>query len=350
MGEQRTAFVLLLILYFAISSLPLVRAAEDSWETMEPMPTARFRIGVAVVDGKIYAIDGGINYEYDPATNSWTTKTPMPTPRSSFGIAVVENKIYVIGGSTEAWVYTDVNEVYDPTTDTWETKTSMPTTRHAMDANVVDGKIYVIGGGRRGPQYANFVMNEVYDPATDTWTRKTSLPTGVQSYTSAVVHNKIYIIGGSVGVTLNQIYDPETDTWSSGAPLPIGVDDAAAGVTAGSTDTQRIYVLGGKEKIDAVNLNQVYDPEKDTWVAGPAMPTARSGLGVAVVEDSLYAIGGREFWLPPDSAANERFTPADFIPEFPSWTPLLITLVAVAALAVVYRHRLPKQSQRRIEE
>jgi len=35
------------------------------------------------------------------------------------------------------------------------------------------------------------------------------------------------------------------------------------------------------------------------------------------------------------------------IPEFPSWTPLLIMLVAVVVVAVVYRHRLHKQHQRR---
>jgi parallel beta-helix repeat protein len=37
------------------------------------------------------------------------------------------------------------------------------------------------------------------------------------------------------------------------------------------------------------------------------------------------------------------------IPEFPSWAPL-ITLFALVALAVVYRHRFHKQSQRRGEE
>jgi hypothetical protein len=37
------------------------------------------------------------------------------------------------------------------------------------------------------------------------------------------------------------------------------------------------------------------------------------------------------------------------IPEFPSWTPL-ITLVALIALAVVYRHRFHKQSHRRGEK
>jgi hypothetical protein len=314
---------------------------------MEAMPTARSGLGIAVVDGKIYAIGGsnylnrfGTNEMYDPATNTWTTKTSMPTPRSSFGVAIVENKIYVIGGSTGDWEYTDANEVYDPATDTWETKTSMPTSRNGIDANVVDGKIYIIGGGQRTPN-DNFDINEVYDPATDSWTSKTPIPTGVEGYASAVVDNKIYIIGGAVGVTLNQIYDPSTDTWSSGAPLPTGVDSAAAGVTAGTTATERIFVLGGKENLDAVNLNQVYDPEADTWVAGPAMPTARYGLGVSVIDDSLYAIGGREGWFgSPVSAANERYTPADFIPEFPCWTPMLLIFAGLAVILVIFKRRL----------
>jgi hypothetical protein len=64
MGERKTALILLLILCFTISFIPLVSAAEDSWTTLEPMPTARRNLGVAVVDGKIYAIEG-YNGNYD---------------------------------------------------------------------------------------------------------------------------------------------------------------------------------------------------------------------------------------------------------------------------------------------
>lgn len=69
---------------------------ENSWATMTPMRTARFNLGVAVVNGKIYAIGGLIdngdrswetnaNEEYDPATDSWSIKKPMPTARAVLG-------------------------------------------------------------------------------------------------------------------------------------------------------------------------------------------------------------------------------------------------------------------------
>ena len=37
---------------------------------------------------------------------------------------------------------------------------------------------------------------------------------------------------------------------------------------------------------------EVYDPLTNKWTAGPSMSTARSGLGVGVVHDKLYAVGG----------------------------------------------------------
>ena len=182
------ALVVLLGFSFFLSavSIPLVSAVEDFWETMEPMPTARSGLGVAVVDGKIYAIGGyngsrlDINEMYDPETDTWVTKTPMLTARSSFGIAVVQNRIYVIGGVTgpsdsESSGKTGVTEVYNPETDTWETKTSMPTPRSNLCASVSNNKVYLIGGSAYTNQsvpFSNSVsVNEVYDPKTDTWTK-----------------------------------------------------------------------------------------------------------------------------------------------------------------------------------
>jgi N-acetylneuraminic acid mutarotase len=188
MKKIKSKIVILLILSFSMSTftVPYALAADDYWETMTEMPTARYGLGVAVVNGKIYPIGGfnggylGINEMYDPATDTWTTKTPMPTPREHFGIAAYENKIYCIGGSVENVVVVGANEVYDPLTDTWETKTLMPTNRSHLDANVVDGKIFLIGGYRYSsqdsPSSHAFNLNEVYDPSTDTWSTKEPCP------------------------------------------------------------------------------------------------------------------------------------------------------------------------------
>ncbi len=328
MNKIFQALVILLVVSFSLLPFLVSHAevVEDSWTTLDPMPTARSGLGVAVVNGKIYAIGGwnggggavAVNEEYDPVTNTWITKTPMSVPRRTFGIAVYQNKIYVIGGAsgtdpnTGSDILCSFNEVYDPLTDTWSTNGSLPTPRRGLDAIVVDDKIYLIGGYRYiSGRIQEFNTNEVYDPSTGTWTTKTPLPTSTSFYASAVFDNKIYVIGGP-GRKINQIYDPETDTWSYGASAPIEVNGAAAGATTGVAAPKRIHIMGGGVPFFPSKANLIYDPERDAWSTCTDMPTARDNLGVAVVDDVLYAIGGLIFTgelAGTPVGAVERYTP-----------------------------------------
>ncbi len=294
-------------------NLPSAKAdtTQSSWTTMTPMPTARGGFGVAVVSGKIYAIGGlngnnepvSVTEEYNPQTNDWTSKMPMPTPRSGFAIAVYQNKIYVIGG-TVGNGFVGNNEVYDPVSNTWETKASMPTPRADLCANIVNDKIYLIGGKKYSstpPFYNETNINEVYDPVNDTWSTKTPIPTPVQGYASAVVNNKIYVMGGSLEslsleTTLitgaNQVYDPQTGNWSLAANLPNVDSYGAAAATEGFLAPARIYCIGGYSAGAFSSQVQAYNLENNSWSIVDSMPTPRAYLGVAVVSDVLYAIGG----------------------------------------------------------
>jgi hypothetical protein len=352
MGEQKIAPILLLIFCLVLSTLPLVRAAEDSWTSLEPMPTARSGLGVAVVDGKIYAIGGwngdylGTNEMYDPETDTWTTKQPMPTARCYFAIAVYMNKIYAIGGTfgEKNIVYVGspgVNEVYDPLTDTWETLEPMPTARAHLDANVVGDKIYLIDGDAWPFGQSAGGLNEVYDISNDSWSTRSPMPIGVSYYASAVVDNKIYIIDDGFSETPmpTQIYDPKNDSWNDGKRLPIPTYLAAAGATTGVLASKRIYVFGGRSERNnvAINLTQVYDPEADLWTTGSPMPTPRWFFDVAVVDDELYAIGG--FNGDTRLTVNEKYTPVEYIPEFPSWI-IFPMFLSATGVVLIYRDKL----------
>jgi N-acetylneuraminic acid mutarotase len=355
MGEQKTALTLLLILGLVLSTIPLVRAAEDTWVSKEPMPFGCS--GVAEVNDKIYAIGTMGIAEYDPTIDTWTIKESMPTPRTSFGIAVIENKIYIIGGTigfnstTQEVITCSFNQVYDPITDSWETKEPMPTNRSQLDANVVDGKIYLIGG-RTGGQYTTAALNQVYDPKTDTWTTKEPIPYPVVEYASAVVDGKIYVIGGQdefnnpMNLDLTQIYDPETDTWIFGTSIPNVVWQAAAGATTGEMAPKRIYVMGGlpQGSLYGTDLNQIYDVATDTWTLGTHMPTARAQLHVAVVNDVLYSMGGLPFMnvQATPSLENYLYTPVGYIPEFPSWI-ILILLITATLVVMIARNKLVRK-------
>jgi len=380
----------------AFSLLNVAEDAEDSWVSKAPMHVARSSLGVAVVNGKIYAIGGftksgggginftgeivGTNEEYDPETDSWTFRAPMPTPRADFRSEIVQNKIYCIGGTTNNETETCANEVYDPSTDTWESRAPLPTPRESFTTVVYRNRIYVIGGitGRdlakelrgtytgatevydpaldtweskasmlnaRFPEtcvvingkiyvisgsttYAESIsVTAVYDEDTNSWTNKASMPV-VKHGASVVFDDKIYFIGGSYEssgfVTLLQIYDPSTDTWSEGARPPAeGVSQGSAFMTTGDMSPQRIYVVEDPLRI--------YDPKKDVWTLGPSKTTNRGFMGVTVLKDKIYAIGGSTsvfsgFDSPPEFtvtryATNEVYTPVGYGTPDPSYVP-----------------------------
>ncbi len=296
---------------------------------MTPMPTARGGFGVAAVAGKIYVIGGtnGENLplstteEYNPATNEWTSKASMPTPRSGFAIAVYNNKIYAIGG-TVGNGYVGNNEMYDPVSNRWETKASMPTPRADLCANTVGNEIFLIGGEKYSnnyPYYTETNVNEAYNPANDSWSTKASLPTAVQGYGSAVLDNKIYVIGGSkqpvttgnaMLINTNQVYDVQTDQWTTSAALPMVASYGVAAATEGYLAPQRIYYLGGFSGESLSAQMEMYNPATNTWSSVTPMPTLREYLGVAVVNDILYAIGGFDGtnWL----TVNEQYKPVEY--------------------------------------
>lgn len=353
--------VLLITLIILTPSIIIVKPVstelvENSWETKASLPTPRACVGAAVVKGKIYVIGGMPDYdtneEYDPATNTWTTKAPMPTGRCNFGITVYENKIYCIGGqfSHEQNPYagsefTGTVEVYDPATDEWKTKNPMPAPRCQLQASVVNGKIYLIGGRSRDQNStvsSTVSLNEVYDPKTDTWTTKTPMPYPVTFYSSAVVGNKIYLFGGldesndrthPTQMSVNQIYNADTDTWSLGAPLLNAVLKGAAAATSGVFAPQRIYVVGGEVRYpveqQASNIVQIYDPKNDSWSYGASMLSRRIYLGLAVVDDRLYAIGGANGYILPGwtgSAENAMYTPFEHLESIDGTRPVVTIL------------------------
>jgi len=349
---SRSIFVVLFLVFLTASCIIIIqpaKASADSWVTKAPMPSAEPG-GVAVaLNGEIYVIGPNFNYVYNPPTNTWVPKTPIPTHQQSFAVAAYQNKIYVFGGCSsfnQITGYpincTGANEEYNPATDSWETKAPMPTARAEMQANVVNGKIYVISGTISSGSISN--ATEVYDPTRDSWSTASPIPTPVGLYTSAVVDNKIYVEGGGksgpVITDLNQIYDPITNVWTLGAPLPTPGLLAAAGATTGVFAPTRLYVIGGTaDGINALNTTHIYDPQTNSWTIGASMPTARGFLSVAVVNDTLYALGGTNNLLNPQAptnAVNEQYFPVGYGELSPSYSNTPTTSPSTSQGTMIY--------------
>ncbi|MCZ6795317.1 MAG: galactose oxidase [Planctomycetota bacterium] len=131
------------------------RVAEDRWEELPSMPTARNHLAAAVVDGIFYAVGGRAGRLFDkleaysPEQGEWRELAPMPTARGGIAAAAAFGWIFVFGGEGNSQdprgIFHQV-EGYDPCRNRWRSDAPMAHPRHGIGAGVVTGQIYLPGG------------------------------------------------------------------------------------------------------------------------------------------------------------------------------------------------------------
>jgi N-acetylneuraminic acid mutarotase len=110
------------------------------------------------------------------------------------------------------------------------------------------------------------------------------------------------LIFSAVAGTLS-VYAAE-DCWVSKTPM----HEARSGVGAAVVNG-KIYAIGGAGKGGFRAFNEEYDPANDTWTFKASMPTPRSAFGIAVYQNKIYCIGG---YIPGDiTGVNEVYDPAN---------------------------------------
>ena len=79
----------------------------NQWSNIASMSTRRSSVGVAILNGCLYAVGGydGVARQclnsverYDPVADEWVLVEPMNQRRSGAAVAVLENFLYAIGG------------------------------------------------------------------------------------------------------------------------------------------------------------------------------------------------------------------------------------------------------------
>ena len=160
---------------------------------------------------------------------------------------------------------------------------------------------------------------EMFDTEQNRWTTLKPMTLPRNHHDVAYLDGKLYVIGGTVGscfpggwssnVSMNEVYDIATDTWSTRAPMPT----ARSGVGAAAID-DKIYVIGGEGWVDELGgvfrANEAYDPKSNSWIENTPMPTARRGFAKGVLDGKLYTVSGVSLLnMFSVVAVNEVYTP-----------------------------------------
>lgn len=250
-------------------------------------------VGTLFAVGGMDSTKGATSIEkYDLRTNMWTPVANMNGRRLQFGVAVLDDKLYVVGGRDGLKTLNTV-ECYNPKTKTWSVMPPMSTHRHGLGVAVLEGPMYAVGG-HDGWSYLNTV--ERWDPQARQWNFVATMSTPRSTVGVAVLSGKLYAVGGRDGSSCLksvECFDPHTNKWTLCAQM--SKRRGGVGVT---TWNGLLYAIGGHDA-PASNLTsrlsdcvERYDPKTDMWTAVASMSISRDAVGVCLLGDKLYAVGG----------------------------------------------------------
>lgn len=83
------------------------------------------------------------------------------------------------------------------------------------------------------------------------------------------------------------IYDPAEDTWSQGPEMYCRRSTLGVGLLM-----NKIYAIGGFDGTAGLSSAEVFDLSTQKWQMIASMSTTRSSVGVVALDGFLYAIGG----------------------------------------------------------
>lgn len=283
------------------------------WIPMPSLSIARSHCPTTTYKGKLYGFGGGgPNFKslnsviiFDPSTNTWDTGTNMPTLRSGSIAVTVGDSIYIIGGGFKqpngTFKFLRTTEIYHPKTDSWESGPDMIMPHDYPAGTLLGDYIYILGGHhpdatKSGPKTdPGFEFCERLNLKTGAWEEIAPLPTPRFALDAVTVDNKILTMGG-VAFTPDgfnnfdhtEVYDPVTGQWSKGE---VTLPWTAAGLGA-CMHAEHLFIFGGYSGDGICDHAACYDTAQRQWHILPPMPAPLAAMGVAVIKNNIYLLGG----------------------------------------------------------
>ncbi|HUP68874.1 MAG TPA: kelch repeat-containing protein [Acidimicrobiales bacterium] len=264
--------------------------------------------------------------------------------------ALPSGQVLVAGGAPNLYRNRGPSQIWDPPTGTWRRTGSSARSHSSATATLLsDGRVLLAGGtvGSLDPT----PDAEVYDPdatgvaPTESITEIFDVPTvetvqggwaptapmivpGRAQHTSTLLADgSVLVVGGDrdnasdTGLTTAERFHPQerpaTGWWSPAGTL----SSAIAGHTASLLPDGRVLVVGGctdkRCSSGPAPSTYIYDPESNSWTAGPTMAYSRGKHTATTMADGKVLVAGgcsgvvtREAACTAYSATAEVFDPA----------------------------------------
>ena len=128
------------------------------------------------------------------------------------------------------------------------------------------------------------------------------MPVARQEMPHAVIAGEIYVVGGLLqdrtATTLVQVYNPASGKWRELAPMPFPMHHLGMAVVG-----EKLYVVGGyldpTGRFSASDRVFEYDPVTDVWAEKARKPSLSGAHTAVAFRDRIYVFGGARFGPQP---------------------------------------------------
>ena len=229
------------------------------WSTIQNMTVAHvareYYFRVVVANEELYTVSFDKVLRFDPIDNTWQRVADGPEIQCKWaGVCELDGYIYVVGGNSAK-----SGKRFNTDTLEWQELSLMRYSRYYPGVAVLKGKIYAIGGLNHN--WMSLKTCERYNPLVNQWEEIARMHTPRWSLGVAAVGNELFAIGGSHNVeqfaNTVEVYNVITNKWEeSVAPLNEGRRCLGVAVV-----NDQIYVVGGR----VANTIEYYNKETNEW-------------------------------------------------------------------------------------
>lgn len=170
---------------------------------------------------------------------------------------------------------------------------ALHTCRSTAGITVFDGKVFAVGGRESSMCHKTV---EYYDQHTGKWRFVAPMNKRRGSVSVASLNSYLYAFGGHDAPLTNpaclrtntiERYDLKMDTWTIIAALDFGRDGMGIGVLGNS-----LYIVGGYDGRNYLNNSEKFDPNKKEFVSVAPLSHARSGAFVIAIPNGPNYLSG----------------------------------------------------------
>jgi hypothetical protein len=224
----------------------------------------------------------------------WERVAELPQPRGEVASTAAEldgPALVVAGGYTGLRASTSVAvHAYEPRRGRWRELPDLPEARHHAAAAAIDGDVYVGGGAPSATDRTARPTLWVLRRGEGRWQALAAMPEGREGHRMRAAGGRLYVVGGRGGSSDALVYDPSRDAWSRGPALPTPRHHLGVVVRHG-----RLWALGGRTEDDTlVDAVHSWRPGEPRWRSEPPLPRPVSGAAEGVVDGTSHLVGGED--------------------------------------------------------